>query len=55
MTPGDRGLIESAAKAAGVSSTVLAQVWRDGTRQALLSKTLRNPGLAEAPLELIRV
>jgi predicted nucleic acid-binding protein len=32
-------------------STVLAQVWRDGARQALLSKTLRNPGLAEAPLD----
>jgi PIN domain nuclease of toxin-antitoxin system len=32
-------------------SAVLAQVWRDGARQATLSKTLRNPGLAEAPLD----
>jgi hypothetical protein len=31
-------------------SAVLAQVWRHGTRQAILSKALRNPGLAEAPL-----
>ena len=31
-------------------SAVLAQVWRDGTRQAILSKALRNPGLTEAPL-----
>ena len=31
-------------------SAVLAQVWRDGARQAILSKALRNPGLAEAPL-----
>src|SRR5271165_1049268 len=31
-------------------SAVLAQVWRDGARQALLSKMLRNPGLVEAPL-----
>lgn len=31
-------------------SGVLAQIWRDGARQAVLSKTLRNPGLIEAPL-----
>jgi hypothetical protein len=31
-------------------SAVLAQVWRDGARQAILSKVLRNPGLVEAPL-----
>jgi predicted nucleic acid-binding protein len=31
-------------------SAVLAQVWRDGARQAVLSKALRNPGLSEAPL-----
>lgn len=31
-------------------SVVLAQVWRDGARQAVLSKTLRNPGIEEAPL-----
>jgi hypothetical protein len=31
-------------------SAVLAQVWRDGTRQATLSRMLRNPGLVEAPL-----
>lgn len=31
-------------------SVVLAQVWRDGSRQAVLSRVLRNPGLAEAPL-----
>jgi predicted nucleic acid-binding protein len=31
-------------------SAVLAQVWRDGTRQAILSRMLRNPGLVEAPL-----
>ena len=31
-------------------SAVLAQVWRDGARQALLSRMLRNPGLVEAPL-----
>lgn len=31
-------------------SAVLAQVWRDGGRQATLSKALRNPGLTEAPL-----
>lgn len=31
-------------------SAVLAQVWRDGGRQAILSKALRNPGLTEAPL-----
>lgn len=31
-------------------SAVLAQVWRDGARQAILSKMLRNPGLVEAPL-----
>jgi hypothetical protein len=30
-------------------SVVLAQVWRDGSRQALLSRVLRNPGLVEAP------
>jgi len=31
-------------------SAVLAQVWRDGARQAILSRMLRNPGLVEAPL-----
>lgn len=31
-------------------STVLAQVWRDGSRQAVLAKLLRSPGLLEAPL-----
>jgi hypothetical protein len=31
-------------------SIVLAQVWRDGSRQAVLSRVLRNPGLIEAPL-----
>jgi PIN domain len=31
-------------------SAVLAQVWRDGARQAILAKMLRNPGLVEAPL-----
>jgi hypothetical protein len=31
-------------------SVVLAQVWRDGSRQALLVRVLRNPGLVEAPL-----
>jgi predicted nucleic acid-binding protein len=31
-------------------SAVLAQVWRDGARQAILSRVLRNPGLVEAPL-----
>jgi hypothetical protein len=31
-------------------SAVLAQVWRDGSRQALLARALRNPGLVEAPL-----
>jgi predicted nucleic acid-binding protein len=31
-------------------SAVLAQVWRDGARQALLSRLLRDPGLVEAPL-----
>jgi PIN domain nuclease of toxin-antitoxin system len=31
-------------------SGVLAQIWRDGARQAVLAKTLRNPGLSEAPL-----
>lgn len=31
-------------------SAVLAQVWRDGARQAILSRMLRNPGLLEAPL-----
>jgi predicted nucleic acid-binding protein len=31
-------------------SAVLAQVWRDGSRQAVLSRILRNPGLVEAPL-----
>lgn len=31
-------------------STVLAQVWRDGSRQAMLAKLLRSPGLLEAPL-----
>jgi PIN domain nuclease of toxin-antitoxin system len=30
-------------------SGVLAQVWRDGSRQAVLSKALRNPGILEAP------
>jgi hypothetical protein len=31
-------------------STVLAQVWRDGSRQVLLARALRNPGMVEAPL-----
>ena len=31
-------------------SVVLAQVWRDGSRQAVLARVLRNPGLVEAPL-----
>ena len=31
-------------------SAVLAQVWRDGARQAILARMLRNPGLVEAPL-----
>lgn len=31
-------------------SAVLAQVWRDGARQSLLSKALRNPIMTEAPL-----
>lgn len=31
-------------------SVVLAQVWRDGSRQAVLSRMLRTPGLLEAPL-----
>ena len=31
-------------------SVVLAQVWRDGARQALLSRVLHNPGLVEARL-----
>ena len=31
-------------------SVVLAQVWRDGSRQALLARVLRNPGLVEARL-----
>jgi predicted nucleic acid-binding protein len=31
-------------------SIVLAQVWRDGSRQALLSRALRNPGIVAAPL-----
>lgn len=33
-----------------VPSPVLAQVWRDGARQSLLSKALRNPIMTEAPL-----
>jgi hypothetical protein len=32
-------------------SAVLAQVWRDGARQAILSRMLGNPGLVEAPLQ----
>lgn len=32
-------------------SAVLAQVWRDGARQAILSRMLRNPGLIEAALQ----
>lgn len=32
-------------------SGVLAQVWRDGRRQALLARALRNPGIVEAPLD----
>jgi PIN domain nuclease of toxin-antitoxin system len=32
-------------------SAVLAQVWRDGSRQALLARALRNPGIVEAPLD----
>ena len=31
-------------------SVVLAQVWRDGSRQALLARALRNPGIVAAPL-----
>lgn len=31
-------------------SVVLAQVWRDGSRQAVLSRMLRTPGLIEARL-----
>jgi hypothetical protein len=31
-------------------SVVLAQVWRDGARQALLARALRNPAIIEAPL-----
>ena len=31
-------------------SVVLAQVWRDGSRQAILSRMLRSPGLVEAAL-----
>jgi len=31
-------------------SVVLAQVWRDGSRQAVLSRMLRTPGIVEAPL-----
>jgi hypothetical protein len=33
-----------------VPSGVLAQVWRNGARQALLSKALRDPVVVEAPL-----
>lgn len=32
-------------------SSVLAQVWRDGRRQVLLARALRNPGIVEAPLD----
>jgi predicted nucleic acid-binding protein len=31
-------------------SVVLAQVWRNGTRQVQLARTLTNPGVTEAPL-----
>jgi predicted nucleic acid-binding protein len=31
-------------------SVVLAQVWRNGTRQVQLARTLSNPGITEAPL-----
>jgi hypothetical protein len=31
-------------------SVVLAQVWRDGARQAVLARMLRTPGIVEAPL-----
>jgi hypothetical protein len=31
-------------------SVVLAQVWRNGTRQVRLARTLSNPGVTEAPL-----
>ena len=31
-------------------SVVLAQVWRDGRRQAQLARALSNPGVTEAPL-----
>jgi predicted nucleic acid-binding protein len=31
-------------------SVVLAQAWRDGSRQIVLARALRNPGLVEAPL-----
>lgn len=46
-------LIELAAKhriEIVLPSAVLAQVWRDGSRQALLARALRNPGLIEAAL-----
>lgn len=32
-------------------SVVLAQTWRDGSRQAVLARALRNPRLVEAPLQ----
>jgi predicted nucleic acid-binding protein len=31
-------------------SGVLAQVWREGSRQVFLTRALRNPGLVDAPL-----
>jgi predicted nucleic acid-binding protein len=31
-------------------SVVVAQVWRNGTRQVQLARTLSNPGVIEAPL-----
>ena len=53
---GDRAMIARlrAAQQHGLdlrsNAMALAQVWRDGARQATLSKMLRNPGLVEAPL-----
>ena len=32
-------------------AAVLAQVWRDGSKQALLARALRNPGVVDAPLD----
>jgi hypothetical protein len=46
-------LVEAAAKnriELILPSAVLAQVWRDGAKQALLARVLGNPGMLEAPL-----